>query len=85
MCFRGVEGESLMIMLDMNGIQVSTGSACNSNLIQASTTLSAIGMNEEDIHSCIRLTFSGNESKKDLAIICSTLKMCVESLRRLNT
>ena len=84
MCFSGVEGESLMILLDMNGIQVSTGSACNSNLIQASTTLSAIGMNEEDIHSCIRLTFSGNESKKDLAIICSTLKMCVESLRRLS-
>ena len=84
-CLKGVEGESLMILLDMNGIQVSTGSACNSGNMSASTTLSAIGMNEDDIHSCIRLTFSGNESKKDLAIICSTLKMCVESLRRLNT
>ena len=69
----------------MNGIQVSTGSACNSNSIQSSTTLSAIGMNEEDIHSCIRLTFSGNESKRDLQYVCEKLKQCVESLRRLNT
>lgn len=85
MCFRGVEGESLMILLDMNGIQVSTGSACNSNSIQASATLSAIGMNEEDIHSCIRLTFSGTETKEELYYVCEKLKECVESLRRLNT
>lgn len=85
MCFKGVEGESLMILLDMNGIQVSVGSACSSGELTPSQTLVAIGMNEEDIHSCIRLTFNGNELKKDLAIICSTLKMCVESLRRLNT
>lgn len=84
-CFKGVEGESLMILLDMNGIQVSTGSACNSQSIEASATLSAIGMNEDDIHSCIRLSFSGNEDKQDLQYVCTKLKECVESLRRLNT
>ncbi len=83
-CFKGVEGESLMILLDMNGIQVSTGSACNANSISPSTTLSAIGMPKEDIHSCIRLTFSGNETKKEIQYVCKTLKRCVESLRNFN-
>lgn len=84
MCFRGVEGESLMILLDMNGIQVSTGSACNSGNLTASTTLSAIGMNENDIHSCIRMSLSGREKKEDLNYVCSTLKECVEKLRAIN-
>lgn len=84
MCFKGIEGESLMIMLDMNDIQVSTGSACNSNSINPSTALSAIGMNEQDIHSCIRLTFSGEETKQKLDYVCKTLKQCVESLRNFN-
>ena len=84
-CFKGIEGESLMILLDMNGIQVSTGSACNSGSLSASTTLSAIGMNESDIHSCIRLTFSGSENERDLQYVCKKIKECVESLRRLNT
>lgn len=85
MCFKCVEGESLMILLDMNRIQVSTGSACNSGNISASTTLSAIGMNFQDIHSCIRLTFSGVETSQELDYVCDKLKKCVESLRRLNS
>ena len=83
-CFRGVEGESLMILLDVHGIQVSTGSACNANSISPSTTLSAIGINEQDIHSCIRMTF-GEETKQELNYVCETLKRCVESLRNFNT
>lgn len=85
MCFRGVEGESLMILLDMNGIQVSTGSACTSRDLSPSPTLSAIGMDEKDIHSCIRLTFSGKETRDELDYVCNKLKECVESLRKLNT
>ena len=73
-----------MILLDMNGIQVSTGSACTSGNLTPSTTLSAIGMDEQDIHSCIRLTFSGNETKEELDYVCETLKRCVESLRNFN-
>lgn len=85
MCFKGVEGESLMILLDMNGIQVSTGSACNSGNLSTSTTLSAIGMSKEDIHSCIRLTFSGRESNDELTYVCDKLEQRVFSLRSLNT
>ena len=81
MCFKGVEGESLMLLLDMNGIQVSTGSACTSGDLQPSSTLTAIGMDKEDINSCIRMTFSGNETKEELDYVCSKLKECVKRLR----
>lgn len=84
-CFKGIEGESLMILLDMNGIQVSTGSACSSNSITSSTTLSAIGMDKNDIHSCIRLTFTGNETEEELQYVCETLKQSVDTLRSFNT
>ncbi|MEY8525144.1 cysteine desulfurase family protein [Lachnospiraceae bacterium 38-10] len=80
-CFKGVEGESLMILLDMNGIQVSTGSACTSGNLTPSTTLSAIGIDEHDIHSCIRMTFSGKETIEELNFVCGILKQSVENLR----
>lgn len=80
MCFKGVQGESLMILLDMNGIQVSTGSSCTSGDIQPSSTLTAIGIDKEDINSCIRMTF-GNETKEELDYVCNKLKECVERLR----
>ena len=85
MCFKGVEGESLMILLDMNGIQVSTGSACNSKSVFVSDTLSAIGLNKKDINSCIRLSFGEMLQETDLDYVCRTLKECVEKLRNLNT
>lgn len=81
MCFKRVQGESLMTLLDINGIQVSTGSACNSGELTPSSTLTAIGMNKDDIHSCIRLSFSGYETKSELNYVCSKLKECVERLR----
>ena len=83
MCFKGVQGESLMILLDMNGIQVSTGSACTSSDLKPSSTFTAIGMDKEDINSCIRMTFS-NETKEELDYVCSKLKECVERLRILS-
>lgn len=84
MCFRGVEGQSLMMLLDMNGIQVSTGSACNSGNLTASAALSAIGMKKADIHSCIRFTFNGRESKEQIDYVCGKLKESVGNLRKLN-
>ena len=81
MCFKGIQGEPLMILLDMNGIQVSTGSACTSGDLQPSSALTAIGMDKEDINSCIRMTFNGNETKEELDYVCSKLKECVERLR----
>ena len=83
LCFKGISGEALMILLDMNGIQVSTGSACNSGNPQASQTLKAINMLPEDIHSCIRLTFNGRETKEELDVVNTQLKKCVLQLRNL--
>ena len=82
-CFKGVESESLMILLDMNCIQVSTGSACTSGDLTPSTTLSAIGMDESDIHSCIRITFCEELQREELLYVCNTIKKCVNQLRTL--
>lgn len=83
-CFKGIEGEALMILLDMNHIQVSTGSACNSRNLLSSAALSAIGMEPEDIHSCIRLTFCGRETEAELDEVCEKLKECADTLRMLS-
>ena len=84
MCFKGIQGESLMILLDMSDIQVSTGSACMSGDLTPSSTLTAIKVNKKDINSCIRITFSGNETKDELNYLCSNIKKCVGNLRCLN-
>lgn len=83
-CFKGIQGESLMTLLDMNGYQVSTGSACTSGDLTPSSTLLAIKMNKEDINSCIRITLSGKEEITELNTFCKTLKRCAETLRQLN-
>lgn len=73
-----------MTLLDMNNIQVSTGSACTSGDLTPSTTLLAIGMDKEDINSCIRMSFSGNETKDELDYVCMKLCSNVKLLRDLN-
>lgn len=84
-CFKGISGESLMILLDLKGVMVGTGSACNNLSMQASETLRAINMNDDDIHSCIRLSFSGRETQEDLDFTCVTIKNTVEQLRQFST
>lgn len=83
-CFKGIQGESLMTLLDMDDIQISTGSACTSGDLTPSSTLVAINMNKEDINSCIRMSFSGNETKDELNYLCKKLKKNIETLRQLN-
>lgn len=83
-CFKGIQAESLMILLDMNGYQVSTGSACTSGDLTPSSTLLAIKMNNGDINSCIRITLSGKEEITELNTFCEVLKKCIETLRQMN-
>lgn len=80
-CFKGVNGSMLAGLLEKESILVSTGSACNNHSSTPSNTLVAIGMDEEDYDSCIRITFSGRECYLDLEYFCSKIKECVDFLR----
>lgn len=82
-CFKGVQGESLLILMDMDNIQINTGSACSSGSQLPSSTLLAIGMDKEDINSCVRLSFSGSETQEELDYICEKLRKNVDTLRRM--
>lgn len=80
-CFKGVKSEFLMTLMDLNGCNISTGSACNSGSPFPSQTLLAIGMNADDIYSCVRITFNGSETIEELDYFCKKLKENVEILR----
>ena len=82
-CFKGISGESLMILLDMCGIQVSIGSACTSGEKLPSPALLALDIDSKDVDSCIRISFSGNETKEELDYVCSQLSKNVKTLRML--
>lgn len=85
-CIPKIEGESLVRILDKaENIQISTGSACTSKEMLPSPSLLAINLNNQDIHSCIRITFSGNESKCELDKLCELLKKHVMMLRNLGS
>jgi len=78
--FQGVEGESLLMMLDQEGIAISTGSACSSASLAPSHVLLAMGIPPEIAHASIRFTL-GKETTKDE--IDYTLKVLVEKIKRL--
>lgn len=80
-CFKGVTASSLVALMDLQGIQISTGSACSNGDLIPSPSLIAINMNIDDINSCIRITFSGNETQEELDYLCKTLKDSINILR----
>lgn len=80
-CFKGIDGFKLKALLDMNNIQVSNGSACNSGSPKPSNTLIEIGLNELDLNSCIRITFSGNETYSELNSLCDIIEKCINYLK----
>lgn len=81
-CFNNVEGESLAMILDINGVYVSTGSAC-SNISQDKHVLDAIHLPKNKQTCCIRMSFSGNESINELDYVNRTIKDSVLLLRNL--
>lgn len=80
-CFRFVEGESLLIMLDQAGICASSGSACTSGAIDPSHVLRAIGLSDEMAHESLRLTLSYENTKEEIDTVVGELKRIVERLR----
>ena len=79
--FRFIEGESVLIMLDMKGICASSGSACTSGSVDPSHVLLAIGRNQEEAHGSLRLTLSEENTQEELDYVVEQLKQIVQKLR----
>ena len=79
--FQFIEGESLLIMLDMEGICGSSGSACTSGSLDPSHVLLAIGLPHEIAHGSLRLTLSDETTKEDIDFVVETIKDIVSRLR----
>ena len=80
-CFRFIEGESLLILLDQRGICGSSGSACTSGALDPSHVLLAIGLPHEIAHGSLRLTLSAETTKEEIDVTVEALKEIVGRLR----
>lgn len=79
--FEFIEGESLLIMLDMKGICASSGSACTSGSLDPSHVLLAIGLPHEKAHGSLRMTLSEENTKEELDFVVESIKEIVKRLR----
>ncbi len=82
--FRFIEGEGLLIHLDMQGVAVSTGSACSSGTLEPSPVIRALGRNEELARGAIRFSFGKDNTDDDVDYALAALQRAVESLRQLS-
>lgn len=82
--FRFIEGESLLIMLDMKGICGSSGSACTSGSLDPSHVLLAIGLPHEIAHGSLRLTLNEEITKEEIDYVVESLKEIVSRLRSMS-
>ena len=82
--FQFIEGESMLIMLDMKGICASSGSACTSGSLDPSHVLLAIGLPHEIAHGSLRLTLSEENTKEEMDYVVDSLKEIIEKLRRMS-
>ncbi len=80
-CFEGIEGESLLLLLDDKGIQASSGSACTSGSLDPSHVLLAIGRVHDVAHGSLRLTIGEDITEEDVDYIISSVKEVVDHLR----
>ena len=83
-CFRFIEGESMLILLDQNGICGSSGSACTSGSLDPSHVLLAIGLPHEIAHGSLRLTLSEKTTMEDIDFTVDKLKEIIERLRSMS-
>ncbi len=84
MCFEGIEGESLLLLLDFKGISASSGSACTSGSLDPSHVLLSIGLPHEIAHGSLRLSFGDGNTMEDAEYIMSVLPEIVGKLREMS-
>ena len=82
--FEAIEGEALLLMLDLNGICASSGSACTSGSLDPSHVLLAIGLPHEIAHGSLRISINENTTKEDVDYILEVLPGVVERLREMS-
>ena len=82
--FLGVEGESILIALDLKGIAVSTGSACASSSLKASHVLIAMGIKKEIAHNSIRFSLGKNNTEAEIKKVLKILPGIIKRFRRMN-
>jgi cysteine desulfurase len=82
--FRFVEGEGLLIHLDMQGVAVSTGSACSSGTLEPSPVIRALGRDEELARGALRFSFGKDNTEEEVEYALEALQRAVESLRKLS-
>ena len=84
MCFEGIEGESLLLMLDMRGIAASSGSACTSGSLDPSHVLLALGLPHEVAHGSLRLSLSHYNTEEEIDYVIKTVPEVVSYLRKMS-
>ena len=82
--FRFIEGEGLLISLDLQGIAVSTGSACSSGTLEPSPVIRALGRNDELARGSIRFSFGKDNTDDDVAYVLEALPRVIEKLRAMS-
>src|SRR5229473_5055343 len=82
--FRFIEGEGLLIHLDMQGVAVSSGSACSSGTLEPSPVILALGRDDEMARGSIRFSFGKDNTEEDVDYVSDVLTRAVESLRKLS-
>jgi cysteine desulfurase len=82
--FRFIEGEGLLISLDLQGIAVSTGSACSSGTLEPSPVIRALGRNDELARGAIRFSFGKDNTDEDVDYVLEVLPRMVKKLRQLS-
>lgn len=82
--FSYVEGESLLMMLDMKGVAVSTGSACSSKSLEPSHVLAALGITPEEIHGNLRITLGRENTMEEVDYVVESLIDIVKKLRAMS-
>jgi cysteine desulfurase len=82
-CLEGVEGEAVLIQLDLNGISASSGSACTTGSLEPSHVLTAMGIPAEIARSSLRITLGHENTREDIDRLLETLPRAVEKLRAL--
>ena len=82
--FKAIEGESLILLLDAKGYQTSTGSACSSNTLEASSVLTALGLDPVDVHGSLRISLAPESDEFDVNEFVSIIAESVERLRQMS-